>query len=97
MKRNKIEMDRPVVSSEEIKNKQDFNKVIKGAKKAKPPILKNPWFYGSIGLASLALIITLTQKEEQFEEKSTLSNNSEIILPDDTECIHMIPDQRQKP
>ena len=88
MKRNKIEMDRPVVSSEEIKNKQDFNKVIQGAKKAKPPILKNPWFYGSIGLASLALIITLTQKEEQFEEKSTLSKNSEIILPDDTECIH---------
>lgn len=88
MKRNKIEIDRPVVSSEEINNKQDFTKVIKGVKKVKPPLLKNPWFYGPIGLASLALIITLTQKEEQLEEKSTLSNNSEIILPDDTECIH---------
>lgn len=88
MKRNKINIDRPVVSSEEINKKQDFTKVVEGAKKVKPPLFKNPWFYGPIGLATLALIITLTQKDEQFEEKTTLINKSEIILPEDTECIH---------
>ena len=89
MKRNKINIDRPIVSSEEINKRQDFTTVMKGVKKMKPPLYKNPWFYGPVGLASLALLFTLSIKEEQFEEKTTFTKENEIIsLLEDTECIH---------
>lgn len=89
MKENKIKIDRPIVSSEEINSKQNFTKVVEGFRKIKPPLWKNPWFYGPVGLASLALVLTLTTvNNNEFEEKTTLKESKEIELPADTECIH---------
>lgn len=89
MKENKIKIDRPIVSSEEINTKQDFTKVVEGFRKLKPPLWKNPWFYGSAGLASLALVLTLTTlNNNEFEEKTTLKESNDNELPADTECIH---------
>lgn len=89
MKENKIKIDRPIVSSEEINSKQNFTKVVEGFRKIKPPLWKNPWFYGPVGLASLALVLTLTTvNNNEFEEKNTLKESKEIELPADTECIH---------
>ena len=89
MKENKIKIDRPIVSSEEINSKQNFTKVVEGFRKIKPPLWKNPWFYGPVGLASLALVLTLTTlNNNEFEEKTTLQESKEIELPADTECIH---------
>jgi hypothetical protein len=89
MKENKIKIDRPIISSEEINSKQDFTKVVEGFRKIKPPLWKNPWFYGPIGLASLAIVLTLTTlNNNEFEEKTTLIESKDIKLPADTECIH---------
>ena len=89
MKENKIKIDRPIVSSEEINSKQNFTKVVEGFRKIKPPLWKNPWFYGPVGLASLALVLTLTTvNNNEFEEKTTLKASNDNELPADTECIH---------
>jgi len=88
--KNKIKIDRPIVSSEEISQKQSFKKVVEGYKKIKPPVWKNPWFYGTVGIASLAILFTaFNLNEETFEENTTnIVENRKEVLPEDTECIH---------
>ena len=88
MKKIKINIDRPQVKSEDIASRQNFDKVLDGYQKLKPPIFKNPWFYGAIGVASLAILFTigsLNSNTDTYENKIT-SNNQE--LPKDTKCIH---------
>ena len=88
MKKLKINVDRPQIKSEDIASRQNFDKVLDGYQKLKPPIYKNPWFYGAIGVASLAILLTigsLNSKTDTNENKIT-SNNQE--LPEDTKCIH---------
>ena len=55
----KILHNRNEPSAHEIRNRQDFDLVIK---KYKPSInyWKNPWFYGSIGLASILSSLLLS-------------------------------------
>ena len=88
MKKIKINIDRPQVKSEDIASRQNFDKVLDGYQKLKPPIFKNPWFYGAIGVASLAILFTigsLNSNTDTYENKIT-SNNQK--LPEDTKCIH---------
>lgn len=91
MKKVKINLDRKPLNSGYIESKQNFNQVLAGFKQIKPPIWKNPWFYGPIGVASLAILISLSllnSNSEINENKSTLNTSS--VLPNDTECIHPI-------
>lgn len=88
MKNVKINVDRPQIKSEDIASKQNFNKVLDGYQKLKPPIFKNPWFYGAIGVASIAILFTIGSinlNPDKYENKITLSNQE---LPEDTKCIH---------
>ncbi len=60
MEKIKVILDRKKVSSQEIASRQDLNSVLKGAS-TNAPIWKSGWFYGSIGLASVAIVaITAT-------------------------------------
>lgn len=89
MKKVKINLDRKPLNSGYIESKQNFDQVLAGFKQIKPPIWKNPWFYGPVGVASLALIVSLSMlnsNNDINENKSTLNTSS--VLPDDTECIH---------
>jgi hypothetical protein len=88
MNSRKINLDRPHISSEEINANQNFQEVLKNFKMSKPPIWKTPWFWGSIGLASVctALLLTIQNEnpqQEKYEEKITLAST----LPNDTECV----------
>ncbi len=90
--KTKFNLDRQRLDSSHIQSRQNFDKVIKGYRAMKPPIWKNPWFYGPAGLASLALLLTLTFQNTIFanDNNSTLitqnqSDNKEI--PEDTPCI----------
>lgn len=90
--KTKFNLDREQLDSSYINSSQDFEKVVKGYRAMKPPIWKNPWFYGPAGLAGLALILTLTFQNNFFANgnNSTLSTSlqtSNNQLPDDTPCI----------
>lgn len=89
MENFKIKLDRPTVSSEEIASKQNFDHVLSSFNQASPPAYKNPWFWGSAGLASIGLttvisLNALTINKETNEKNITLKDSS---LPPDTECI----------
>lgn len=88
MKKLKINLDRPPLESKHIESKQNFDHVLNGFKQLKPPIWKNPWFYGPVGVASVALVLSMgliNAKNDTHENTSTLTANE---LPEDTKCIH---------
>ncbi len=90
-----LKFDRPKISSEEIVSKQNFETVLSQFNKAKPPVYKNPWFWGSAGLATIGLttIVTLsamqnkelTSNQKPIDDKTLTLKNTE--LPKDTDCI----------
>lgn len=89
MKKLKINLDRPPLESKYIESKQNFDHVLNGFKQLKPPIWKNPWFYGPVGVASLALVLSIgliNAKNDIHDNTSTLTASNE--LPEDTKCIH---------
>ncbi len=90
--KTKFNLDREPLDTSYIQSRQDFDKVINGYRAMKPPIWKNPWFYGPIGIASLAILVTLTFQNKFFanDNNSTLNNSlqkSQNQFPDDTPCI----------
>ncbi len=91
MKKFKVILDRKPMNSDHVESKQDFNHVLNEFKKLKPPIWRNPWFYGPVGLASLTLLMSIgivNSKEIANDNKST--KESSVILPEDTKCFHPI-------
>jgi hypothetical protein len=79
MEIKKINLDRKHLTVEQIKSKQNFNKILEGAHLNKPEIWKSPWFYGAIGLTSFAsfmLLSTEFETKKEFNVKTyTLVNN----------------------
>jgi hypothetical protein len=90
MKNRKINLDRPTPSKEYIESKQDFNEVFQGYKLMSKSFWKNPWFYGPVGLASIAFFITMgvIANEENLANEPTPKESIITELPPDTECIH---------
>lgn len=89
--KTKFNLERDKLKSDYIQKNQDYKKVLDGFQKLKPPIWKNPWFYGPIGLASFAAILMLTfQKQVNAYGNNSiqLSKNQKLIsLPSDSHCI----------
>jgi hypothetical protein len=89
--KTKFNLDRDKLNSDYIQTRQDYQKVLDGFQKLKPPIWKNPWFYGPVGLASLAviLVITFQSSVNAYGNNTTLKNTTQSSnsLPDDTPCI----------
>jgi len=54
MEIKKVNLDRTKLSSGYIERKQDFKGIVSQAKILKPIEWKSPWFYGAIGLSSVA-------------------------------------------
>lgn len=77
MNKIKVKLDRETLSSDYIESKQDFKQVASQVQ-ASNAILKSTWFYGGIGLASLATIVTLSVKTSNpllNEENATLKQS----------------------
>jgi len=89
--KTKFNLDRDKLNSDYIKSKQDYKKVLNGFEALKPPIWKNPWFYGPVGLTSLAaiLVTTLQSQINVYENNSTLiiSSASKQSFSGETPCI----------
>jgi hypothetical protein len=101
MKKIKINLDRPVMGKEQVTSRQNFKEIVTNFKLLKPPLVKNPWFYGTMGIASLAItfaIYKLNTKELVYEKTRTQTEttNSILNLPKDTDCIHP-PIQDEEP
>ena len=60
MEIKKVNLDRKPITSEYIQSKQDFQHVVNAFSKTKIPVWKQPLFYGAIGVASLATVVTST-------------------------------------
>ena len=71
MEIKKVNLDRQNLSSSYIEKKQDFNHVLKSAKMTKMPTWKSPWFYGAVGLSSVA-IVAMVLTENNFKKQETI-------------------------
>lgn len=88
----RVNLDRPKVSSEEIKAKQNFDQIIKNYHVTPKSFFQKGWFWGTVGLATVAAVTVFTftslnSKEviESKEKQPTAQNASE--MPPDTPCI----------
>ena len=86
MEIKRVNLDRKPISSEYIQSKQDFQHVVNAFSKTKIPVWKQPLFYGAIGVASLAAVVTSTvihfNNNESDGKKTTLSSTKENIKSD---------------
>jgi hypothetical protein len=67
-------LDRKPINSEYINSKQDFNQVMNGFQKLKPPIYKQGWFYGAVGLAAVAIVFTAVSLTLSDDDKKTVAS-----------------------
>lgn len=67
-------LDRKPINSEYINSKQDFNKVMNGLQKLKPPVYNQVWFYGAVGLASVAMVFTAVSLTSIDNDKKTFAS-----------------------
>lgn len=83
MEIKKVNLDRQNLSSSYIEKKQDFNHVLKSAKMTKMPTWKSPWFYGAVGLSTVAIVaLVLSEnnfKNETHGKKATLNDSKKEI------------------
>lgn len=72
----KINIDRKKLDPEYIQSKQNFNEVLNQVAIANTSIFKSTWFYGTVGLATIAVIITVSLSNSQNP------SNDKIITKD---------------
>lgn len=71
MEKIKTILDREPLSSQYIGSKQDFANVLDGAKGLGKPYWKSTWFYGTVGVTAVAIIVaavTLTNSDDPIEK-----------------------------
>lgn len=81
MEKTNTILDREKLSSDYIHSKQNFGKVIAGYQKLKPPVWKKNIFYGTIGVAAIALVVSvvnLSSSSSSINDDQKLTNNIEI-------------------
>lgn len=83
MEIKKVILDRSKLSSTYIEQKQDFNHVLTNVKLTKTPTWKSPWFYGAVGLSSVAItalsLSNFSNENNLYEKKATLEKDPIII------------------
>lgn len=91
MEKHKVNLDRPNISSEEIKAKQNFDQIIKNYHVTPKSFLQKGWFWGTVGLASVAAItvfsFTSIKSADAEKENKVVQTTDSSQLPPDTPCI----------
>jgi len=86
MKEFKVKLDRKKLSKEHIESKQNFDSVLAQIKAIKAPFWKSAWFYGSIGLSGIAVVVGysfIQNKEELHETINTQISSTNQIIEED--------------
>ncbi|MEY3235980.1 MAG: hypothetical protein RI883_81 [Bacteroidota bacterium] len=82
MEIKKINLDRKNLTSTYIELRQDLKPILNQARNTKMTDMKSPWFYGAIGLSSMAIAILfnneMNSKTKRNEEEITL-NKQKIV------------------
>ena len=76
MKKLNTTLDREPMTSQEIRDRQDFNYILKETIAAKVPIWKSIWFYGPVGIAMVTMVVSavrINPQNKEFDNKTTLS------------------------
>ena len=79
MKKLNTTLDREPMTSQEIRDRQDFNYILTETTAAKVPIWKSIWFYGPVGIAMVTMVVSavrMNPKNEEFDNNTTLSQFS---------------------
>lgn len=77
MEKIKTIVDREPVSSDYIAARQEFGNVLKHVSKAKVPVWKSGWFYGPVGMAAVAVTLSVTTFDPASAGTETLSSSYE--------------------
>lgn len=105
MNNRKIIYEPEKITSEEIKQRRDFDNVISSLKKPPSPFWKLTGFWGTIGTSIIALLIynnyflkTDENQNNAYDENITQTlNNQPNLLPEDTKCLHPINEENDVP
>lgn len=76
MKKLNTTLDREPMNSQAIRERQDFNYILKESVAAKIPIWKSIWFYGPVGIAMVTMVVSavrMNPKNEINDNNITLS------------------------
>jgi len=98
MEKIKTILDRKPVSSDYIKSKQDFGKVIKGVKALSPPVYKSAWFYGAVGVAAVAITVaavTLTGSDVPHDKAPMDTSQIASNLPPEDKKAAPVVEKRE--
>lgn len=95
MNNRKMNLDRPKISSEEIRSRQNFDQILGNLKVPHKPFYKKTWFWGTTGLATVAVAIGLTafvnNKTSIDENNSTLVSTTATAPLSATENLEDTP------
>jgi hypothetical protein len=80
MKKIKTIVDREPLGSDYITSRQNFSQVIKQANQMAAPTWKSAWFYGPIGLAVIAVTVSVVSMNPSSAEPNAASNS--LSLPE---------------
>jgi len=92
MEKHKVNLDRPNISAEEVKAKQNFDQIISNYHITPKSFFQKGWFWGSVGLASVAALAvfsftSLNSSDDGNDKKNTSMVTDGKGLPPDTPCI----------
>lgn len=82
MKRMKFNLDRPQLDSKSIQARKDFDTLMKNHAIMSKPIYKSPWFFGTVGLATVGLAVTTSVM--MYDSQDDVSQLEVINQTDDS-------------
>lgn len=80
MEKIKTILDREPISSDYIRSKQDFANVVKGAKGLGKPYWQTNWFYGTVGVVAVAVIVTAITLSSSDTPVKKPDNNQAVVM-----------------
>ncbi len=80
MEKIKTNLDRKQLSSDYIRSKQDFANVVKGAKGLGKPYWQTNWFYGTVGVTAVAIIVTAVTLSSSDTPAEEPDNNNMVVM-----------------
>lgn len=84
MKNTHTTLDREPLSTETIRDRQNFNYVLKEHISTRVPLWKSAWFYGPVGIAMVTMVVSavrMNPKNEEYDKNITLSENTLVSTP----------------
>ena len=78
MEKLKILVNREPLSKDYVQSKANFGHVLSQVKNLKPPVWKTPWFYGPVGIATVAISLSVFAFKPIEKEKKTSLHQSNV-------------------